>query len=215
MLRIFLALAMFAASLAAPHSFAKIPSVPAAPPRLETLPPIPATTNPQFPPMLMLDVLPAERTLICNGFLKAIQDGDIAAAKKYVAPSSQPKLDTDFALLHQILKDSPPLEQRFADKTPQEKVGPDDNVWTFGYSVPYKERWKNAKITMFYLRGEPAEIDGWKVTIDDKPLSNEFMLQDAKTVLVFQFIGLNLLSALCGGILLALFLGIRSRRRSV
>ncbi len=218
--RIILVLAMITATLAAPISFARIVSVPvaptpAAPSTIEALPPLPTTTNNQFPTQFMPDLLPVERTLICNDFLKAIQDGDKAAAKKFVAPFSQPKFETDFAKLHQQLKNLPPLEQRFADQTPREKAGPNDNIWTFGYSIPYKDRWKNAKITMFYLKGEPAEIDGWDITIDEKPLSNDRMLQDAKAVLVFQFIGLNLVIALCGGIVLVLFLGLRSRRRTV
>jgi hypothetical protein len=211
--RIFLALAVIAATLAAPLALTKTLNVPAGPSNVE-VPPQPAPVdNEQLDALLALDLLPAQRTLICNGFLKAVQAGDIAAAKKFVAPSSQQKLDTDFAKMHQLLKNSPPLEQRFADKTPQDNIGPNDNIWTFGYSVPDKDHWKNAKLTMFYLRGEPAEIDGWEVTIDNKPLSNEMMLQDAKAVLVFQFIGLNLLIAFCSGIVLAIFLGLRSRRR--
>jgi hypothetical protein len=211
--RIFLALAIIAATLGAPMAFAKILTVPTVSANTEELPPLAATDTKQFPSLLMPDFLPAERTLICNDFLKAIQNGDRAAAKKFVAPSAQQKLDADFAKMHQLLKNSPPLEQRFADKTAQDNIGPNDNIWTFGYSTPDKNRWKNAKLTMFYLRGEPAEIDGWEVTIDDKPISSEMMLQDAKALLVFQFIGLNLLIALCGGIVLAIFLGFRSRRK--
>ena len=165
--------------------------------------------------MAFLDLLPAQRTLICEGFLDAVRTGDKAAAKKFVAPSAYQKLDTQFALMHRLLKDAPQLTQQFAEKAPDLQVGPNDNLWTFGYSAAAGKRWKNAELTMFYLRGQPAEIDGWAIQESSLPLQSQQMRDDAKAMLVFQFIGLNMLLSFCSGVILLLFLAIRSSRRSV
>ena len=222
MLRFFLSFAVFAVSLAAINVSAQNPLTPSAPvdmPARASAPLPPTTNSPTVEEMKQqmdaLGELRAQRALICEGFLTALKNGDKAAAKKFIAPSEKLKLDRDFALMHRLLKGAPPLTLQYSEQAPEDQIGPNDNLWTSGYSAPLGKRWMNAKLTLFNLRGAPAEIDGWEIIESDRPLQSQQMRDDAKVVLVFQFFGLNMLFAFCGGIILLLLLVIRSSRRSV
>ncbi len=181
-------------------------------------PPLPKISEPNneqiIKQLALLDLLPAERALICEKFLKAMRDGDKAAAKIFIAPSVYQKLDSEFEEMHQFFKDTPPLTLQYAEKAASDRVGSKDNVWTMAYSIPAGDSWKNAQLTLFYLKGEPIEIDSWAWALENAPLQTDRMKQDAKAVLVFRFIGVNVLLAMFGGILFMLALAFRSRQRA-
>jgi hypothetical protein len=205
--RIFLALALVAAGLHSAPSSAKLSP---APPSISSPAPAQAVTSKP----VAAGPTPAEINQICDGFLKAIQNGDEDAARKFVAPYRHADLKADFDRLQKLLKSSPPLTQQFADKTPTDEIGPNDNIWTIGYTISVGDRWKNAKLRLFYLRGEKPEIDHWEIADSDAALTNAAMDQAAQTNLVLQFIGINLLIAIFGATILLAFFGLRSPRPS-
>jgi hypothetical protein len=155
----------------------------------------------------------SEIDAICEGFLQAVKAGEIATAKKFIAPSAHGKLDTDFARLHQILKNVPLPIERYTEKAPYDGTRSRDNLWTAGYSVRSGERWQNAKLTIFYLNGEPKEIDAWEFTVDARALESKNMQTEAEVALFFRFAGLNILLAFFGLILVAGLMWIRPLRR--
>lgn len=111
------------------------------------------------PKLQSLD-LPEDIDAVTQGFVSALDRGDTAAARRYIAPSSRQYFDTDFTgdSAFKISKGLQPVLH-----LPKDRIfeGGSTNNVAVVYAKKKDEKWQTLELQLFWLDGEKVEIDDW------------------------------------------------------
>jgi len=112
--------------------------------------------------------LPNDVDKVTSGFVTALGKGDIAAARKFVAPSSQEEFDLEFEEQQENLGELLKLKPMFLEKAPKILSGPFDNDVTVVYAAEKDGKWTFMEINLFWLEEENIEIASWNFQTETK-----------------------------------------------
>ncbi len=98
---------------------------------------------------------------VANGFVRSLGQKDIAAARKFVAPSSLEDFDLEFEDDPKDLKQLLRLKPVFVQKKSRMLTGPFDNDVTVIYAAKGEKGWTVMEVNLFWLEEEKPEIEYW------------------------------------------------------
>ncbi|MEE9433645.1 MAG: hypothetical protein V3V15_05355 [Sphingorhabdus sp.] len=107
--------------------------------------------------------LPDDIAKTTEGFVSALQRGDTASARKFVASASQEKFDLDFASDDvDSIRPSKQLKPLNIRRVPAAFSNPFENEVTVLYAAENKGEWTVFEVELYWLDEEKVEIDDWR-----------------------------------------------------